>query len=587
MSDKKNKRILLIGPVLLIVFNIFIFGPFTIFQGNTDEFQISFTNLILYFIVPAILMFLILFILGSILRNNQRYISILLSLGVLIWFQGNILVWKYGLMDGQGINWNQGVFRGIIDGLIWIIIIILAIIFYKKVLKIAKFLSFSLLTIQLLLLGIQSIQNPDIWKINKQSQLAKLPPDDMYSFSEKQNVILIILDGFQSDIFQEIISENPDYYSTLDGFTFFKETCGAFPTTKMSIPAIFSSRMYKNRMRMSRYISTRINSKTIHRALKRSGFHVDLVCGRIYRGSKHHFDNHYSIAKPYGVSKQTYFFSNSILIFDLSLFRHTPHYIKRLIYNDQTWLFQRLINKEEVSNFHFLASQAFFKEFIDKMVVAKTIPVYKLIHIMHPHPPIVVDSQCKFTGKARPTTREGLIMQAKCGLNQTISFLAKLKSLHIYDSSLIIIQADHGAGSKVMLKNIASPLDKSIKIDKDTLSKIIGSSAPLMLIKRPFSQGHMVTSAAPTMITDIPATICDILNINAQFNGKSMFNIKEDESRTRTFHYHPWKHQNWKKEHFDRLEEYIIEGSLFDLNSWKKGQTFLPVTPNNSKKHNN
>jgi len=572
----KNKNIFaLLGPVLLIAFNLFLVGPFTLFLGNIGEFRFALSQQILFFFLAAIVLIILLFILGLLFRNNKRYISILLSFGVLIWFQGNILVWKYGLLDGQGINWNHSVWRGWLDGALWLVIILVAVIFYKQIFKIAKFLSFLLLTFQLLLMGVQSFQKPQVWKINRKSQLAEPPPQAIFDFSTKQNVILIILDGFQTDIFEEIIQENPEYYSIFQGFIFFKNTSGAFPTTKMSVPAILTGKRYKNQMPMSRYIKILTHRKTIHRALIKAGFDVDLVCGRIYRGSRNHFSNFYYISRPYGVSKTKFLFSNSTLVFDLVLFRHAPHFLKRLIYNNQSWFTHRLINREKIPTFQYLGSRDFFNDFLKNMSSTREKPVYKLIHLMHPHPPIVVDENCKFLGKVLDTTRENLKNQGRCGLEQVIQFLNRLQSMQLYDSSLIIIQADHGAGIPPRLENTDLPLTEG-KTEKGKLLPIIGSAATLMLIKKPFSQGPMTTSNTPAALTDIPSTLSHMLNLGESFPGKSIFKIKPGEVRRRYFHYHFWKHQNWKNDYFDSLEEYIIEGSIFNLKSWKKGKTHMP-----------
>ena len=46
-------------------------------------------------------------------------------------------------------------------------------------------------------------------------------PKEIYELSSKENVVHIVLDGFQSDIFQDIITENTDYYhEKLKGFVF-------------------------------------------------------------------------------------------------------------------------------------------------------------------------------------------------------------------------------------------------------------------------------------------------------------------------------------------------------------------------------
>ena len=128
MQDQKKDPLVLLAPVLLIVLNVFLFSPFSIYQGNLSEFQIPLLNLMVGYLVPALFIAALLFWTGRLLQYNQRYISVLLALGILIWLQGNIFTWEYGLLDGQGINWQAGIWRGFFDGVIWALLIFLSVI---------------------------------------------------------------------------------------------------------------------------------------------------------------------------------------------------------------------------------------------------------------------------------------------------------------------------------------------------------------------------------------------------------------------------------------------------------------------------
>ena len=62
----------------------------------------------------------------------------------------------------------------------------------------------------------------------------------IYRFSSRSNVVHIIADGFQSDVFAELIAEGETgkyLKAGLDGFTFFREHMGVFPYTHMTLPA--------------------------------------------------------------------------------------------------------------------------------------------------------------------------------------------------------------------------------------------------------------------------------------------------------------------------------------------------------------
>ena len=105
-----NKIVAVLPPVVLILSNIFFFGPFTIYQGNINEFAIHFISIIKYFLYPSLILFSILSAFGALLPEgfHKRYVSILFILGILLWLQGNVFVWNYGVLGKGDIDWTKG-----------------------------------------------------------------------------------------------------------------------------------------------------------------------------------------------------------------------------------------------------------------------------------------------------------------------------------------------------------------------------------------------------------------------------------------------------------------------------------------------
>ncbi len=580
-----KRAVSLFSSSLLLVSTFFLFGPFIIFQGNINEFLVSLTSILSFFFVPALVLLILLTTLGVVLPKqlHKRYVSLLFIFGILFWLQGNVLVWKYGLLDGQGIDWNKSVWRGWLDGSIWLILIFIALIFFEQIYRITAFISIVMLLLQSVFLGVTSGQKPETWQEKDKISFSKPMPQELYQFSSKQNVIIFLLDAFQSDYFQYIINDDFDYYSNIfEGFTFFKETTGSFPTTYMTVPAIFSGKNYKNDMPMPTFLNTIMKGKTISTVLYKMGYDVDLAPISMNLAPDPS-SVIYQIPVPYGVNKEHFTQASAALMIDLVLFRHVPHIFKKYIYNDRTWLMQRLLftgvlsRKDKIGpiTFRYFAHEAFLADLNNNLTVTRTKSVFKFFHLATTHAPMVVTRDCKYAGKPLKTTKENRKNQSRCSLEHIIKILFKLKSRGIYDSSLIVLMADTGGGLKVKLKNMNKKV-KGFTIGSDRFAAVVGSALPLMVIKPPFSKGPLRISTAQTMLTDLPATISSILNLKEQFSGRSMFEIDPNETRERTFFYYKWRHENWLDEYFKRIDEFIIEGSVFDLTSWRKGLTYYP-----------
>lgn len=581
----------------LITLNLFLLLPFVIYQGNIDEFPVPFTSILSFFLTPAAGLSLVLMAIGLLLPKalQRRYISVLFIVGVLILVQGNLLVWKYGLLDGQGIDWAKSPWRGYVDGLLWGLLLVLAYFFYRQIYRIVAPATIVLVFLQLFFIGFSIAQKSDTWKEKKEISCPLLPPEELFQFSSRQNVIHILMDGFQSDIFQEIIEQDPDFYdNALQGFTFFREATGSFPTTKMSLPAIFSGKIYLNDVPMPRFLNTVLKGKTIPNVLYDNGYDIDLALDLSGIGGQGKHSTRYIIPVPYGVTERDYEQASSALMLDLVLFRCLPHFIKKYVYNNQAWLIQRLLftqlgfldhkDRWGVSTFRYFSHKAFMVDMIDNMSTNRNKPVYKFIHLCTTHPPIVVNRHCEFAGHALPKTRANKKTQCKCSLDHVIEFLNKLKLMGIYDSSLLILSADTGDGIKVNLKNRGYQIDGDEINSIKGFANIVGSALPLMAIKPPNGKGPLKISRAQTMLSHIPATVSSILHLNAGFPGQPAFEVSPDQLQERRFYYYKWRHKNWQDDYFDRMDEFIIRGSVFDTTSWQKGLTFYP--PKKAKKDN-
>ena len=85
-SNKSNTKLVL-PPALLIICNLFLFGPATIYSGNISEFNINLIDILKYYAIPGLISLLI-FIGIGINEGRNNYII------------GNSISHTYGI-DGQ------------------------------------------------------------------------------------------------------------------------------------------------------------------------------------------------------------------------------------------------------------------------------------------------------------------------------------------------------------------------------------------------------------------------------------------------------------------------------------------------------
>ncbi len=556
-------------PALFLVLNIFLFLPFVIYQGNLEEFDIPLISILRRSLLPAIALFLALSMTALLLssRAHQRFVSLLFMFALLVWIQADLLVWKYGALAGQGIDWKKHVWSGLIDTALWMGLLALAFLLAARVYKLAVSGSALLILLQLLSGAFTTLQKPAIWQAHASSSRTMTPPAGLFRFSAGQNVIQCVLDGFQSDLFREIFDRDTGRYATaLDGFTYFEEATGAFPSTQMSVPAMLSGEVYKNDVPTHDFLQWVNQGRTIGNVLAGHGYSVDLVIGRAYTKNARS-RNHYSIAVPYGVTRSRYERDNAAQMLDLVLFRALPQPAKKLVYADQRWLCQRLLGgtRDELRT-RLFSHRAFMDDLIGNLSVSRNRPTYKYLHLMTLHPPILVDETCGYDPR-RPLTWEARRAQARCALDQFLRLLDKLRSAGIYDSSLIIVQGDHGTAEAIRMLNDDGAPEKAPY--HESLRRIASLALPFLAVKPPSARGPLKTSRAAVGLTDLPATISSLLQLNEKYGGRSVLEVDPSEERERRFYFYDWYKTNWENEYFDYIDEFSIKGNPRDRNSWQ------------------
>lgn len=551
MSDNlimlKMKCKQLLPPALLLVANFFIFGPLSILQGNANEFRFGTLDLMLPLLLACFGALSFLLIIGLIISEEKSaiYNALLMSIGVLLWAQGNFLVWDYGVLDGSSIDWSKYLWQGWLDLGIWFLVIFLALYFCQKLRAATYLITISLIITQTVALALGHRHEP-----TKEISIVEDESESGYHISSSFNIVHIILDSFRTEAFVELIQEE-GIADKFQGFTLFEENMAVARMTTIAIPSIFMGKAYDGSVGLQDF-SEEAAMKGFSSILYANGYNVNFFPNLPMRNYK--YTNYHDLTGMASMPIDTHRRHSAIYLLDVALFRQIPHFLKKTVYSNNNWFLTRLFS--ESPNSKSFQDKAFFERYIQHLVIAGTNPAYHFIHLHPPHPPYVTSRDGKYTRDVLPNTKENYKNEARQILKIFCNFLDKLNELGVFDSSLIVLQGDHGSHYPIQPKDPAADPVTDSRYDPRRISRL----SPLLAVKPPGAAGPIKISPAQTMVTDIAPTIMEFAGYN--FPGTSVFRLAPSSPRTRIYRDYtgidPGKFKTF---------QYTIEGSIYSSKS--------------------
>ncbi|NPV70653.1 MAG: sulfatase-like hydrolase/transferase [Firmicutes bacterium] len=525
-----------------------LFTPLYVYWTNAGEWSFSIRDVLGLLIGVTVTTSLLTTILLSRLKGSAFGTVKLVLVGAtfLSWLEGNILLKSYGVVDGRQIQWHEFGAQSCIDALIWAVFLIVLYLARKHFLRVAKEISIGLLLAQAVLIISAYVNAPAEPGWN-----GSVGEATKFQFSTTKNVIVLVLDAFQTDIFQELLNENPNYLGIFQGFTYFRNAVGGFPTTYPSIPLILTGQYYDNSLPITDFLESVYTSECLPRILKREGYRIESYS---FSGQPIRHYEDYMSPERMGTSLGAKIGALGDL-WSAAAYRNAPGLLKASLHEN---LSQRLLMPVTRSNLSFAQEASNVAVTCDK-------PVFKFFHLGGAHPPFYLNEELEI--KDLGYTREAYKTQSRAMLEIIRRFLVALDAAGAYDNSLIFVVGDHGGsgfGVNLAASGYPGPHGRTGIISSSTISP----GLPLVLAK-PFSRrGALKVSDAPVCLSDIPKTVTSVLGLESELPGRSMFEVAETDVRKRRFLWYGWEHSYWLRNYLPEMQEYEIDGFSWLTRSW-------------------
>ena len=491
------------------------------------------------------------------------------------WVQAYFFNWEYGVLDGSTIDWESFTYHK------WLDVVVLGFLslflLNKKLRDALGNAALVIVLVQTVSIAVQySTSARELANVKNHSSNESL--EAMYEFSRTQNIIHIVMDGFQSDVFNELVFSEQDplnFRDALNGFTFYSEALGVYPFTRFSVPAYLSEAIFRNQsMKKEFIVSTMQSDNLLFNLASKHGYEIDIADpgGLLSNSFTHaHTNNHYDYSNLNPLKKEI---SESIQLWDISLFRIVPHLLKRYVYNDQKMAISSIAKSSNKLNQFFFQSEFLLELIIENAAITRDKPVYKYIHLFQAHNPMVTNPDCTFSRRLEEMSRQSLTVQSRCGLRTLTRVFSKLKELNLYDSSLILLHSDHG-GSVSNYRNEANLIVRNkTHAAPDWL---VSLASPLLLIKPPLETGEIRIDPTYVSLLQIPSTINSLFGLSGDYKYPSLLAPKIRQLITRPFFYYEFGSRKIDREdgHLSFINEFAITRSHYETD-WQLIKTYLP-----------
>ena len=506
----------------------------------------------------------------------------LLFVGIFLWAESTLFIGHFGIFQGGDLDWDRNRTLFFLE-LVLVAAFVAAALRFKGRLLHHAFVISVLLTLS----STANLYRPFRENLSRHGTGLEytFTQDGVFRVSPEKNVLIFVLDTFQSDVFAEIIVAHSELKKMLDGFTYFPNATSAFPKTYTSIPDLLTGQAFENSQPFSQYKRKAYLGDSLPRVLKRRGFDVRYrsFAWQPYFAHPEVADN---LAALSSADDRRWMQNHEFIqLCNLSLFRISPFLAKPWVYNDNQFRIREAALPRPVAKPQYVlgSRQRTYSKgnpaedlaLLDQMVAflsaTEEKPSFRVFHFRGTHVPLNLNRNLTYIGK-QPRTRDAFKGQAEAMLKMLSIVLGKLKDLSVYDNSMIFVVADHGAGEfgKVGIREddirtlgLDAPFSAP---DEPVPTTIVQGGIPLMLAKRIAETGPMAVSFAPVALGDVINTVFRELGFQDLARGPSIYEIPEGSPRTR-LHRH-YQFTKMELEYIVPMTEYRITGFSWDPASW-------------------
>ena len=525
-----------------VVFTACFFAPIEIFLGNVIEFSFSFKNIWWIMLLFSAFSAVAVSLLESLLPEKVVKVlnALAFSLGLCFYVQSMFLNGKMGSLTGDADEYSRGVIIGnlAVWAAIFALDLILLFVFEKKkktyVLTGMKFVSVAIVLMQLTGF-ISACLTTDFAETVKGGFFSS---DHEFELAEKNNVVYFLIDTCDNDYVDEALEKYPDMFDNFEGFTYFPNAISTHSRTYPSVPYMLTREKCYFDKPYAEYISDAYENGHFLDDMKTAGADIRVFTESNYTaGATDVIDNYFDfdssgITSPVALIKQ---------MIKISGYRCMPYLIKDKFAYTSAYVNEAVLSAppdkafaEDEYRFYNLLKDTGIS------VNKEYDGAFRFYHMWGTHGGYQINQNVELAPNENSDALRGCIKIIE-------DYMQMMKEQNVYDSSTIIVTADHG------FSNASEDLS------------LTHANSCIMLVKPANAEkAEMKISNAPVCHEDLFPTC--LKAVGGETDERTIFDIEENEERER-YYYHTALYSDEDGEVV--LREYAVNGDANELESYK------------------
>ena len=508
-AEKSKKKygfveriLLLLPPTIFLIFTFAIYMPSSLFISNIDDFALDYIKIVPLIALVSVAVLVIVYIIGLIIpikRLFYSYVLLVFSLALGFYIQGNFLNPAFNSLNGKEIAWSEYKINGIISIIAWILVFVVPQVVYAIKENIMSLIvkwgslfvtAMQLVSLVVLLLTTHKVVSND-FAVTKNGE---------FELSSKNNTIMFVVDTLDASWFEDMLLPNEEYKKSLKDFTYFDDAVAGGAPTVLGIPTLLTGKIDMDASRdTSEYYKDAYESSSLFADMQKSNCNVKLFTEFYYLDycDKNSVDN-LKMEQKYVISSRRGFME---CLYKFVSFYAMPQFLKQ-----NFWLYSGEFNQyitleDNTSNLYKLDDAQFYQDFKEKGITTQNDKdTFVMYHLNGAHSPYVMDENAQ----AVPSDSIGVDSQIRGIFKIIKEYMDDLKAKGIYDSSTIIITADHGG------------------ID-------LYSNPAILVKERNANHDEMVVSDSKITFTNVNNTIASSTLKDSSAYGENVFEVGDKQ----------------------------------------------------------